>query len=346
LSNKWAAKFAVRLVKTRILTSHNLLVYRRALMSEFDCDYLILGAGAVGCVFGGLLSKAGKKVQLINSTLKTSKAVKKNGLILELNKETIHCFPEAGLPIEALNARIVMVFTKTHQTLKALMGILPNMSPKTTYITLQNGLGNTDKLYKILPESPILYGVTMLPATLLKPGHVKSDGVNTTWFGSGSPTNLAIAKTLYQDLKLAGFDVELVKNPALPVWQKACFSVAMNGVSALINGPPGLIEAYPELKTLVHELADEAIRVADAKMVNIDAQKVHELIDFACSKHKFHNPSMLQDIQSGRTTEIDSLNGFILREAEGLNIQAPINRLVYHLIQARQEAENFWQQKH
>jgi choline dehydrogenase-like flavoprotein len=78
----------VRLVKTWVLTSHNTLVYRRAFMSEFDCDYLILGAGAVGCVFGGLLSKAGKKVQLINSTSETSKAVKKNGLILELDKKT------------------------------------------------------------------------------------------------------------------------------------------------------------------------------------------------------------------------------------------------------------------
>jgi 2-dehydropantoate 2-reductase len=336
----------VRLVKTWVLTSHNTLVYRRAFMSEFDCDYLILGAGAVGCVFGGLLSKAGKKVQLINSTSETSKAVKKNGLILELDKKTIHCFPKTGLPVEALNARVVMVFTKTHQTLKAIKGVIPNMSLKTTYLTLQNGLGNANTLSKLLPKSPILYGVTMLPATLLKPGHVKSEGKNHTWFGSENSADIAISKVIHQDLKLAGFDIELVKNPALPVWQKACFNVAMNGVSALINGPPGLIEAYPELKTLVHELADEAIRVAVAKMINIDAQKVHELIDFACSKHKFHKPSMLQDIQSGRTTEIDSLNGFILREAENLNIQAPINRLVYHLILAREEAGSFWQQKH
>ena len=182
-------------------------------MSEFELDYLILGGGAVGCIFGGLLSNSGHNVQIINRSLKTVDSIKTNGLHLDLNGKKINCFPKAGQPGDAMTARVVMVFTKTYQTKDALLGILPKMNSKTTYFSLQNGLGNGKVLSDITHSNSIFHGVTMLPATLLKAGHVKSKGVNTTWFGSYKSAEHNIAHSILHDLIKCDFDVRLVENP-------------------------------------------------------------------------------------------------------------------------------------
>ena len=311
-------------------------------MSEFELDYLILGGGAVGCIFGGLLSNSGHNVQIINRSLKTVDSIKTNGLHLDLNGKKINCFPKAGQPGDAMTARVVMVFTKTYQTKDALLGILPKMSSKTTYFSLQNGLGNGKVLSDITYSNSIFHGVTMLPATLLKAGHVKSKGVNTTWFGSYKSAEHNIAHSILHDLIKCDFDVRLVENPNVHIWQKACFNIALNAISALINGSPGLVRDFPGVKSIVYELAAEAIEVATQDGIKIETKTVYEMIDFVCTNHRYHKPSMLQDIQLERATEIESLNGFIVQRAKQLNIKAPTNQMITELIKARENAGNFW----
>ena len=311
-------------------------------MSEFELDYLILGGGAVGCIFGGLLSNSGHNVQIINRSLKTVDSIKTNGLHLDLNGKKINCFPKAGQPGDAMTARVVMVFTKTYQTKDALLGILPKMSSKTTYFSLQNGLGNGKVLSDITYSNSIFHGVTMLPATLLKAGHVKSKGVNTTWFGSYKSAEHNIANSILHDLIKCDFDVRLVENPNVHIWQKACFNIALNAISALINGSPGLVGDFPGVKSIVYELAAEAIEVATQDGIKIETKTVYEMIDFVCTNHRYHKPSMLQDIQLERATEIESLNGFIVQRAKQLNIKAPTNQMITELIKARENAGNFW----
>jgi 2-dehydropantoate 2-reductase len=311
-------------------------------VSEFELDYLILGGGAVGCIFGGLLSNSGHNVQIINRSLKTVDSIKTNGLHLDLNGKKINCFPKAGQPGDAMTARVVMVFTKTYQTKDALLGILPKMSSKTTYFSLQNGLGNGKVLSDITHSNSIFHGVTMLPATLLKAGHVKSKGVNTTWFGSYKSAEHNIANSILHDLIKCDFDVRLVENPNVHIWQKACFNIALNAISALINGSPGLVGDFPGVKSIVYELAAEAIEVATQDGIKIETKTVYEMIDFVCTNHRYHKPSMLQDIQLERATEIESLNGFIVQRAKQLNIKAPTNQMITELIKARENAGNFW----
>ena len=93
-----------------------------------------------------------------------------------------------------------------------------------------------------------------------------------------------------------------------------------------------------------HALADEAIAVAHAEGALVDAKALHNMIDFAAREHRFHQPSMLQDIRAGRETEIDSLNGYIVEAALRHSLSVPRNELVYGLILARQSANSFWAQ--
>jgi 2-dehydropantoate 2-reductase len=306
-------------------------------------DYTILGAGAVGSVFGGLLTQAGFRVQLVNRSAETGKAIAENGLRLDLSKGDVVCHPDAVQPQDAAPARFVMAFTKTHQTEAALLSIRDAMRPRTVFVTLQNGLGNAELVAQVTGSAQVLHGVTMLPATLLAPGHVRSHGSSQTWIGPVRIQDLPLAQTVHDDLRRAGFDMVLADDPAGRIWQKACFNVALNGVCALAMGSPGLIQATDGLQDQAHALADEAIAVAVAEGAVVDSSAVHKLIDFACAEHTYHKPSMLQDIEAGRLTEVDTLNGHVVARAAVHRLDVPLNKLILTLIKARQDAPVFWQ---
>jgi len=309
-----------------------------------DYDVMILGAGSVGCVIGGYLASTGASVLLVNRRADTMVAVAEKGLRLETEAGMIHTTPDACLVANARSARIVMCFTKTPDTEQAVNSILPVISKDTIMVSMQNGLGN-GQLLSALTGCDVLHGVTLIPATLLASAHIRSHGAKTSWLGPLAPDNdrqIKAAKQLAKILDNAGIETEYHDDVLPAIWQKACFNVAMNGISALADASPGLIGDTPALHEQAHALADEALQLSARLNIALDGDKVHQMIDFACSEHRFHQPSMLQDIRASRHTEIDSLNGYIMRTAEQIGIDVPLNRMIYGLVLARQNAPAFW----
>lgn len=310
-------------------------------------DVMILGAGGVGCVVGGHLSQKGHKVQLVNRSANTATAVLQHGLRLELDSGLQVSHPEAVRADEAKPARFIMCFTKTNQTAAALQSIMRVIKPDTIIVSMQNGLGNGALLADVT-GCEVLHGVTMIPATVLAPAHVRSLGTHKSWLGPLNPASARqneLAKELSDMLTDAGIATDFVSEVSVKIWQKACFNVAMNGVSALADASPGLIGDTASLKAEVHALADEALTVAAALGIKVVSNQVHDLIDFACAEHRYHQPSMLQDIRASRQTEIGSLNDYIVQQAEAIAIDVPRNRLVSGLIHARQAANSFWKNR-
>lgn len=311
-------------------------------------DVMILGAGAVGCVVGGHLAGQGHRVQLINRTPDTGQAVASMGLRIEGDEGIQISHPDAATPEHAKPARFILCFTKTHQTAEAVRTVLPRLAKDSIFVSMQNGLGNGQLLHKITNGDPIhnvIHGVTLIPATVLGPGHVRSHGTHKSWLGPleiDNPRQIAAAQELTQMLVGAGLDTEYHLDVHLPIWQKACFNVAMNGLSALADAPPGLIGDSPALKAEAHYLADETIAVAHGLGIMVNGDQVHQMISFACAEHRYHQPSMLQDIRAQRQTEISSLNGYIIEQAETLGLEVPRNRLVCALVMAREAAPAFW----
>ncbi|MEK9745365.1 MAG: 2-dehydropantoate 2-reductase [Candidatus Puniceispirillum sp.] len=288
-------------------------------------DIVILGAGGVGCVVGGHLSAAGWRVQLVNRQADTARAIEENGLRLEV---------DAGLLVSHPNA----------VTTPAIRAIIPNLNPDSILVTMQNGLGNGQTI-RTLVNHDVLHGVTMIPATVLAPGHIRSMGTHNSWIGpldSNNGRQNHAAQELADMLTASGIKTTYHQDVLPPIWQKACFNIARNGVAALADASPGLIGDTPTLTNEVHLLADEALLLATTLGISVDGDSVHQLIDFACQEHRFHQPSMLQDIRSQRVTEIDALNGYVVAQATQLGLDVPRCRLIAALIQARQTAPEFW----
>jgi len=313
-------------------------------MGDSMIDVMILGAGGVGCVVGGCLSHKGFQIQLVNRQYFTAMAVAKNGLRLEFDTGIQISQPDAVVTANAQPAKFIMCFTKTHQTKAAIKAILPVICKDTIMVSMQNGLGNGSLLAR-LTGCDVLHGVTMIPATVLAPAHIRSHGSHHSWIGPleiSSQRQQAAAKELATMLEQSGLSTEYLDDVRTKIWQKACFNVAMNGVAALADAPPGLIGDTAPLMVEVHALADEALAVAASLGIGVDPKQVHELIDFACAEHRYHMPSMMQDIRASRQTEIESLNGYIVEQANAIGLEVPRNRLINALVQARQSANQFW----
>lgn len=307
-------------------------------------DVMILGAGALGAFVGGCISKAGYSVQLVNRSSSNAEVINSQGLKVETSDQTFTVYPDAVQLEQASDARFVLVFTKTYQSEEAIKAVEAKLSPSSIIVTLQNGLGNGQRLAEQVKQS-VIHGVTMIPATQIEPGSVRSHGFSDTWFGPLNPSDqdtLSAALELEKILTEAGITASSVDQPLNKIWQKACFNVAMNGVCALTDAGPGIVNDTEALKREAHALADEAVSVANAMNATVDTEALHNLINFACAEHRFHQPSMLQDIRAGRLTEVDSLNGFVVEQAKRFGVSVPKNELMTALILARQVSSKFW----
>lgn len=307
-------------------------------------DVMILGAGAVGCLVGGHLAAQGYSVELVNRSGDTAHAVSQRGLVMELDSGTSRVELCAVQLEDASDARFVMLFTKAYQTEAALSAVLSKLSPDSVIVTLQNGLGNAERLAQLSGRS-VLQGVTLIPSTLLAPAHVRSHGAHTSWVGPLDPKSAeqqAAGRELAQMLNDSGLTTEYEAEVRTRVWHKACFNVAMNGICALADAPPGLVYRTPQLMRQAHALADEGVAVAHAEGAMVDSEALHKMIDFAAQQHTYHQPSMLQDVRADRETEIESLNGYVVGAAARHNINVPLNHLIYGLVLARQASSAFW----
>ncbi|MEY2993382.1 MAG: hypothetical protein RL357_317 [Pseudomonadota bacterium] len=308
-------------------------------------DYTIVGAGAVGCVIGARLALLGKQVQLINSSTATAEAVQSHGLLLHADGQTHRAQVRACTPDQAQPTRVAILLTKTHQLDAAVTSVLPALKD-AVWVTLQNGLGNGQRLAKWVGEDRVIHGVTMLPAVLNGPADVTTHGSTLTWLGplidgGAGPAQAACDDTV-ADLVASGVEAKRVDQVINNIWQKACFNSAMNGLCALTQGGPGLMKYVPDGLALAHELVDEISAVALADGAKIDVDQIHALVNLGAEQHTYHKPSMLQDVLAQRLTEVEALNGMVDERARALGLSAPMNRMMLRLIRIRERSPEFW----
>lgn len=295
----------------------------------------------MGSVFGARLHQAGCQVELLNRSPEHSQAICNNGLLAHIDGQSYKIDIPACTVDQAHPADVVILFTKSYQIDNALEN-LPDSLRQAHIMTLQNGLGNGARVAKWVGIERTIEGVTMMPAEFICAGEVASSDASETWFYHADGKASELVSSIAVDFNKAGIVCTVSADIQRFIWQKACFNIAMNALCALTNGSPGMLQAYADGKTLAHEIADETLRVASKNGIGVDADKVHNLIDYACANHSWHKPSMLQDLNHERQTEIDALNGYVAQTALQLGVEAPLNTMIARLIKLRQASPEFW----
>lgn len=295
---------------------------------------VIVGAGALGSLFGGLLARAGATVSLYNpSNVEHIRCIQSAGLVIERGGAPLSVAVAATTTPEALaDADLVGIFVKAHQTARAMEQIAPKLSPRSWVLSLQNGIGMEEEILRFVPGERFLRGVTSQGATLVAPGRVRWAGVGPTKLGrwSGPPTpEIEELLTLFGKAEI---EAEYSEEVERLLWEKIIINCAINPLTALFNQPNGVILDDPQLREVAKAVVHETLRIARAHGVMLTEEEAVARVETVARKTAQNISSMLQDVRRGRPTEIDYINGAVVREGQRLGIPTPLNLLLTRLI--------------
>jgi len=294
---------------------------------------LVLGAGAMGCLYGAAFHRAGCDVVFVDVNQLHIDAINGNRLELETRAGIERLPIPALLPAQVTEpVDLVVVFTKTFHTDAALAGIAAAIGPQTWLLSLQNGLGNDKRLAAHAVPERVMVGASSLPSDLVGPGRVRSHGDGGSKLYPAFGGDPAFAQRVCELLSQGGLPAQLEPDIHGAIWSKAIFNATMNPLCALTRRTPGFLGAHEESRDLIRALVDEGVAVANARGIAIPAAPIHDLTQVSVTDHANHEASMLQDVKAGRRTEVDAINGAIVEAARAAGVPSPLTETLWRLV--------------
>lgn len=293
----------------------------------------VVGAGAMGCLFGGKLALAGNDVVMVDVSRDQVDAINKNGLLMDSDEgEQILKIPakfanEITEPVD-----LILLFTKTNYSRDALVSAKPFIGEKTYIMSLQNGLGNDAIIREFVSEDRIILGVTKCSSDLVKPGHIRCNSNAYIKFMSVNGRMTEMLEQIQESMLRSGLHSQVTSDVFIDIWEKVAFNAAINSASAAVRLTCGGIGGVLEGRELIEEIVTEVVAVANARGVAASKEAVMKSIEDAYTVHKDHLTSMAQDIIRKRLTEISAINGAIVNEAEKADVEAPVTKVLYWMI--------------
>jgi 2-dehydropantoate 2-reductase len=293
---------------------------------------VIMGAGAMGSLFGGLLALPKEEVWLVDIRQEQIDAIRSAGLTLEERGKAQTIRVNATSDVTSVGkADLVIFFVKTYHTEKAAFDAIVLQKEDTLFLTLQNGLGNEEAICKQLDRRNVMLGVTNHGATLLGPGHIRHAGWGKTYIGELDGEVTDRVKQIALVFNQAGIETEVTSSIRDLVWDKLFINIGINALTALTGLKNGQLLDHPETLRLVEALVSEAVEVARKKGIFIKENPL-EKVKAVAEATRQNRSSMGQDFDYKRRTEIDAINGAVVGEAEQLGISVPYNRMITDLI--------------
>ena len=297
-----------------------------------SANILIVGCGAIGGLFAAALSSVAK-VTAFDTNGEHAKTVNTQGLrIIGKNPRTVRIAATSD-PASLKNTAFaaVMFFTKSKATAVAVEQLRTTLVGNPALVTLQNGMGNAEALLAV-PEAIVLRGVTMNAGRYVEAGCVESLIEGKTWLGPAR-SSVENAKPLADLLNQGGMETEIVADPMGAIWSKFVFNCVMNPLGALMMGDNAARYNSPAMRALIDDMAAECMAVVRALggTFAFPPMEYADKVRAGQIQLSTHASSMAIDIARGVPTEIDELTGFIVREADRLNIPAPTCKTIYRL---------------
>ena len=289
---------------------------------------LIMGSGAIGSLYGGLLSLAGEDVIAFVGRKRHVDSIQANGLKIKGVKG------EYSIPINATddpraigNVDLIFITTKAYDSVKAAFQVSYLVDKGAYILCLHNGIGIEEKVAQDLGTTRVLRATTCMGAKMTGLGEVTITGDGITEVGSHYPENKVMVERVVSMMRNAGFDICSSNNIDGVVWTKAIVNCGLNPIAALTGLSNGEIHQNVGLRRLVIHLVKETAMVAKALNIKLNTENpIRYTLGTAKATAKNIN-SMLQDIQARKRTEIESITGEVIRQARKLDISIPFSEL-------------------
>ncbi len=285
----------------------------------------VMGAGAVGCYYGGMLARAGHAVVLIGRPQHVE-AMRRDGLFLDTQSF------QACVPIEACTdaggvrgAKLVLCCVKSPDTESVAREMAPHLAPDALILSLQNGVDNAERLQALLGRV-VAPAVVYVATEMAGPGHVKHHGRGELVIGPSAASD-ELAK-LFAD---AGVPVRISDNVAGELWAKLILNCAYNALSAITQLPYGRLVQGQGVEEVMRDVVQECLAVAQGDGVTVPGD-MWAAVERIARTMPEQLSSTAQDLARGKRSEIDHLNGHVLRRGSALSIATPVNRVLHTLV--------------
>lgn len=294
----------------------------------------VMGAGAVGCYYGGMLARAGHAVVLIGRAQHVA-AVQRDGLYLDTQSFREHialnaCADAGGVA----GVELVLCCVKSTDTASAAAQMGPHLAADAIILSLQNGVDNAARLQALLGRE-VLPTVVYVATEMAGPGHVRHHGRGELVIGSS--TRGAELAALFA---AAGVPAQVSDNVAGALWAKLIINCAWNALSAITQMPYGRIVAGEGMVAVMHDIVTECLAVAQADGVAVPGD-IHQAVADIERTMGGQMSSTAQDLARGKRSEIDYLNGYVLRRGEALGVATPVNRVLHTLVRLLEDRQAY-----
>lgn len=294
----------------------------------------IIGSGAMGSLYGGILAESGHEVYFIDVFKEHVDAINSNGLcIIKDGEERYIKNVKAFVDSNAVGiVDLAIVFVKSTITDIAVEGNRSILGKDTLVLTLQNGLGNIEKINKVVDISQIIVGTSANGASFVEPGKIRHSGHGGTVLGEITGEETERIKEIHKimDLDELG-NAKISQNVMSLIWEKLIVNCGINPLTALTNMKNGQLLENKESEEILENIVAEAIMVAEKSNIKLNFDNA-DYCKEVCRATSENTSSMLSDVLNNRKTEIMNINGAIVRIGEKLGIDTPYNRTLTNLI--------------
>jgi 2-dehydropantoate 2-reductase len=311
--------------------------------SQTGSDIAVVGAGAIGCYFGGRLARAGNTVTLIGRPRHVD-PIAGNGLLFRSRGQDERIAVAATTDIAAIaGARLILFCVKSLDTEKTVQQMAPHVAADAVILSMQNGVDNAERI-RLHIKNEVMPVLVYAAAQMIGPGSVEHTGggnaiigrtaeFRTKFSGESALTEITAL------FKAAGVPVKITENIEAELWTKLVMNCAYNAICALTGTPYGKMTADPEIRAVMIEVVQEVVAVASAKGVRLPDNIADAAIRLSDAMPRTMS-STAQDIAQGRPTEIGHLNGYVARQGAALGIATPLNSTLTALTKLLEETKS------
>jgi 2-dehydropantoate 2-reductase len=303
---------------------------------------IIVGPGAMGLLFAAFLSKSKEEIWLLDKNKERALKLNQNGISVEgisgkwnAKVKTTNETKEIGI------ADLVIIATKSYDTKSAITQAKPIISEKTAVLTLQNGIGNLEIIGEVVGPDNVIGGTTNLGATLIDDTHVRHAGNGETVIGKidgSTPVIMRDIRELFNKVKL---ETKISRDIKGILWSKLIINVGINALTALTRLHNGRLTEFEGTRRILRDAVTEAVKIAKRKRIKLIYDDPLAKVETVCEATSGNVSSMLQDVLRKKRTEIDFINGVVVRLGQELGIPVPVNQLLVDLVKTIEASHNF-----
>lgn len=292
----------------------------------------IVGPGAMGCLLAAFLSKSKEEIWLLDKNKEKAAKINQQGIIVEGLADWQTKVKTTADPQEIGAADLIIICVKSYHTKEATPQAKPLINQNTKILTLQNGIGNIEIIAETAGSDKVIGGVTNLGATLLDIGKVRYAGKGETVIGRVDGKITVEMRGIREIFNRVGLETRISRDIKAILWSKLIINVGINALTAITRLHNGKLLDFEGTRKILREAVTEAIRVAKRKRIKLIYDDPLAKVEAVCEATAANVSSMLQDVLRKKRTEIEFINGVIVRQAQELGIPVPVNTVLVELV--------------